>query len=50
MLAPDDGRWSVSDADRMRRRLMTELDRPGQVLWLNVELHTDPGWDQVEVH
>lgn len=25
---------------------MAELDRPGQVLWLNVELHTDPGWDQ----
>lgn len=46
VLVPDDGQWSVSDADRMRRRLMAELDRPGQVLWLNVELHTDPGWDQ----
>ncbi len=49
VLVPDDGSWTVSDADRMRRRLMTELDRPGQVLWLNVELHTDPGWDQVVV-
>ena len=45
VLVPDDGRWSVSDADRMRRRLMDELSRPGQVLWLNVELHTDPDWD-----
>jgi cation diffusion facilitator family transporter len=45
VLVPDDGRWTVSDADRMRRRLMDELSRPGQVLWLNVELHTDPEWD-----
>ena len=45
VLVADDGRWGVSDADRMRRRLMAELARPGQVLWLNVELHTDPDWD-----
>jgi hypothetical protein len=28
---------------------MIELERPGQVLWLNVELHTDPGWDEIGV-
>lgn len=37
--------WSISDADRFRRELMDTLRRPGQVLWLNVELHTDPRWD-----
>jgi hypothetical protein len=43
-LTPDDG-WTVGDADRFRRELATELHRPGQVLWLNVELHSDPHWD-----
>lgn len=37
--------WGVDDADRIRRRLMTALARPGQLLWINVELHTDPAWD-----
>lgn len=37
--------WSVGDADRIRRELATHLRQPGQVLWLNVELHSDPGWD-----
>jgi predicted Co/Zn/Cd cation transporter (cation efflux family) len=41
----DDDGWSVADADRIRRRLMTELARPGLIMWLNVELHTDPAWD-----
>jgi predicted Co/Zn/Cd cation transporter (cation efflux family) len=44
VVGEDDG-WSVADADRIRRRLMGELDLPGQLLWLNVELHTDPAWD-----
>lgn len=46
LLVPDDGGWSVSDADRIRRQLIHELALPGQVLWLNVELHTDPDWDR----
>ena len=44
LVGPDQG-WTVSDADHMRRRLVEELRRPGQLLWLNVELHTDPAWD-----
>jgi cation diffusion facilitator family transporter len=40
----DDG-WTVDHADRIRRALMDRLSRPGQLLWINVELHTDPGWD-----
>ena len=44
-VVPEDGGWTVSDADRMRRRLIDELSEPGRLLWLNVELHTDPHWD-----
>lgn len=41
---PDD-RWTVEEADRIRRFIMERADKPGQSLWLNVELHTDPDWD-----
>ena len=41
----DDDTWTVRDADRVRRALMHLLERPGQVLWLNVEFHVDPHWD-----
>ncbi len=44
LVGPDHG-WTVSDADAMRRRLVDALRRPGRLLWLNVELHTDPAWD-----
>jgi predicted Co/Zn/Cd cation transporter (cation efflux family) len=44
-LVDADGGWTVGDADRFRRELAAELNRPGQVLWLNVELHSDPDWD-----
>lgn len=44
-LVEADGGWTVGDADRFRRELSAELHRPGQVLWLNVELHSDPDWD-----
>lgn len=37
--------WSVGDADRLRRELAMALQQPGRVLWLNVELHADPQWD-----
>ncbi|MGB7983298.1 MAG: cation transporter [Candidatus Nanopelagicales bacterium] len=37
--------WAVDDADRIRRRLMTDLAQPGRLLWVNVELHTDAAWD-----
>lgn len=46
-LLPADSRLAVGDADRFRRRLLEELTRPGQSLWLNVELHTDPEWDRM---
>lgn len=41
---PDD-RWTVEEADRIRRFIMDRADKPGQSLWLNVELHVDPDWD-----
>lgn len=44
-LVPAEGPWTVADADRIRRRLISELTTPGRLLWLNVELHTDPDWD-----
>lgn len=44
---PIDAAVTVDDADRYRRRLINELSQPGQSLWLNVELHTDPDWDRV---
>ncbi len=37
--------WTVDHADRVRRRLLTQLAEPGRLLWINVELHTDPAWD-----
>ncbi|MGB8021396.1 MAG: cation transporter [Candidatus Nanopelagicales bacterium] len=44
LVGSDEG-WTVDDADRIRRRLVADLRRPGRMLWVNVELHTDPGWD-----
>jgi len=41
----DDTSWTVEDADRVRRAMATHMKRPGQLLWLNVELHCDPHWD-----
>jgi predicted Co/Zn/Cd cation transporter (cation efflux family) len=43
-LVPE-GQWTVSDADAIRRDLHARLTEPGRLLWLNVELHTDPDWD-----
>jgi len=40
-----EGRWTISDADRVRRILIQRLAEPGRLLWVNVELHTDPEWD-----
>ncbi len=37
--------WAVGEADEVRRQLMTELSEPGRLLWINVELHSDPLWD-----
>jgi predicted Co/Zn/Cd cation transporter (cation efflux family) len=44
LVSEDDG-WHIGDADRLRRVFVKRLNRPGQVLWLNLELHTDPQWD-----
>ncbi len=44
-LVAADGPWTVGHADLVRRRLMEELARPGRLLWINVEIHTDPSWD-----
>ena len=44
-LVGEDQGWVLDDADRVRRELIETLARPGQLLWVNVELHTDPGWD-----
>ncbi|MGV1007445.1 MAG: cation transporter [Dermatophilaceae bacterium] len=44
LVDPADG-WTVSDPDRIRGLLAPRLNRPGRILWLNVELHTDPAWD-----
>lgn len=41
-----EGQWTVSDSDRIRRTLIERLQEPGRLLWLNVELHTDPDWDR----
>ena len=40
-----DGQWRIGDADDVRRELMTRLEQPGRLMWINVELHTDPHWD-----
>ncbi len=45
-LVGDDQGWVLDDADRVRRSLITLLAEPGRLLWVNVELHTDPGWDR----
>lgn len=44
-LVGEDQGWVLDDADRVRRQLLATLARPGQLLWVNVELHTDPQWD-----
>jgi predicted Co/Zn/Cd cation transporter (cation efflux family) len=44
LVGGDEG-WTVDHADQLRRRLLTELASPGRLLWINVELHTDPAWD-----
>ena len=44
-LVAEEDRWTVDHADQVRRRLLTELSEPGRLLWINVELHTDPAWD-----
>jgi cation diffusion facilitator family transporter len=40
-----EGRWSIAEADHVRRLMMARLREPGRMLWINVELHTDPDWD-----
>jgi predicted Co/Zn/Cd cation transporter (cation efflux family) len=40
------GVWDVGDTDLVRRALLDRLAQPGQLLWVNVELHTDPAWDR----
>ena len=32
--------------DQIRKALGTKLAEPGLNYWLNVELHTDPNWDE----
>ncbi len=44
MVRADDG-FTLDDSDRVRRALISALAQPGRLLWVNVELHTDPGWD-----
>lgn len=44
-LVGTDAGLTVDHADRVRRRLIEKLAAPGRLLWINVELHTDPGWD-----
>lgn len=44
-LVPE-GQWSISDVDQIRKALGTKLAEPGLNYWLNVELHTDPNWDE----
>jgi cation diffusion facilitator family transporter len=40
-----DAGWTIEDADRVRRAMSALMKRPGQLLWLNVEIHSDPHWD-----
>lgn len=44
-LVEEDEGWSISEADRVRRALAERLRQPGRLLWISVELHTDPNWD-----
>ncbi len=37
----------IGTADVVRRDLIQRLNEPGRSLWINVELHTDPSWDEV---
>jgi cation diffusion facilitator family transporter len=37
--------WSIGEADEVRRELMATLSEPGRLMWINVELHSDPNWD-----
>ena len=46
LVGESDG-WSITDADRLHRVLADRLREPGRLLWINVELHTDPEWDTV---
>lgn len=41
-----EGQWDVGEADRVRRELMNLLREPGKSMWINVELHNDPLWDE----
>lgn len=41
----DPGVWDLGDADLVRLDLLDRLTQPGRLLWVNVELHTDPAWD-----
>lgn len=42
-----DASRQLGEADEVRRDLMRELAEPGRLLWINVELHTDPDWDRL---
>ena len=42
----DMGKWTISDVDLIRRELGRRFEEPGLNYWLNVELHTDPDWDE----
>lgn len=44
LVAESDG-WTIADADRLHRVLADRLREPGRLLWIHVELHTDPDWD-----
>jgi predicted Co/Zn/Cd cation transporter (cation efflux family) len=44
-LVTDTG-WTVDDADAVRRAMSELMKHPGQLLWLNVEIHSDPHWDE----
>lgn len=44
-LGADDG-WTVDHADPVRRHQVSDLAQPGRLLWIIVELHTDPAWDR----
>ena len=44
-LVGEDEGWTVDHADQVHRQLRTKLSEPGRMLWINVELHTDPDWD-----
>ncbi len=39
------GHWDIGVADIVRRELINRLRAPGRLLWVNVELHTDPNWN-----